>query len=306
MKSNQNRRKSPVRAVLYALFACAFCIGAYKLTTEQLAVHKENKDFESLAAIVAAAAAAEPTVQPVEQTLDQTRESETEPEQGPGEDTEPKQMIGNPGKNKINAKKPAPEETPAPVVLAKYAPLVEKNPDFFGWLKIDTTQIDYPVMYAPDREQYYLHRDFDGYESFSGCLFVDERCPENGNFYLIYGHNMQNKTMFGHLVAYTDESFWKQHPTFRFDTRYEEREYTVVSAFLSQIYPDNEKNVFRYYEYPDLTNKKTFNEFVKQAKAAALYDTDVTAVYGDELIALTTCYYHVEEGRFVVVAKRVK
>lgn len=81
--------------------------------------------------------------------------------------------------------------------------------------------------------------------------------------------------------------------------------YVVMAVFLSRIYDKEERGVFRYYEYFDLSEETVFSEYVRQVKAAALYDTGIDAEYGDELLVLSTCNYHTADGRFVVVAKRI-
>lgn len=189
--------------------------------------------------------------------------------------------------------------------LRKYDPLYNANKDFFGWLKIEDTKIDYPVMYTPQDNEYYLHRDFYGDYSESGCLFIDGSCPEKGNYYLIYGHHMINGSMFGELPNYQNYDFYKEHKIVFFDTRYETRDYEVVAAFYAQVYDEDEEQYhFCYYKYSDLSSESTFNEYVANVKALSIYDTGITPVYGDELIALSTCNYHTEDGRFVVVARR--
>ena len=190
--------------------------------------------------------------------------------------------------------------------LRKYDPLYERNKDFFGWLKIEGTKIDYPVMYTPRDNEYYLHRDFDGNYSESGCLFIDGACPANGNYYLIYGHHMINGSMFGELPKYQSYDFYKEHKKIFFDTRYELRDYEVAAAFYAEVYDvSDEKNHFCYYKYADLSDPNTYYEYVSNVKAMSVYDTGVNPVYGDDLIALSTCNYHTEDGRFVVVARRI-
>lgn len=190
--------------------------------------------------------------------------------------------------------------------LRKYDELYKKNPDFFGWLKIEGTVIDYPVMYTPRDSEYYLHRDFYGNYSDSGMLFIDGECPADGNYYLIYGHHMNNGTMFGELPKYKDKAFYEDHKLVFFDTRYELRDYEVVAAFYGKAYPDDEEEGhFCYYRYKDLRSESAFNEYVKNIKSLAIYDTGITPKYGDELITLSTCNYHTSDGRFVVVARRI-
>lgn len=110
--------------------------------------------------------------------------------------------------------------------------MYEKNADFFGWITIEGTLIDYPVMYFLDRPEHYIKRAFDGTDSVSGSLFIDDACPADGNYYLIYGHHMKNKTMFGQIPYYADQSYCEEHPVIRFDTLYEQREYIKQSFVL--------------------------------------------------------------------------
>ena len=191
-------------------------------------------------------------------------------------------------------------------MLRKYSELYKKNPDFFGWLKIEGTKIDYPVMYTPRDTEYYIHRDFYGNYSDSGMLFIDGECPEKGNYYIIYGHHMNNGTMFGELPKYSDKKFYEEHKTVFFDTRYELRDYEVVAAFYAKAYPKGEEEGFCYYQYKDLSSPAAFEEYITNVKQHQIYETGITPTYGDELIVLSTCNYHTSDGRFVVVARRIR
>lgn len=192
--------------------------------------------------------------------------------------------------------------SPEEVRREQYRLLWEQNHDFAGWLSIEGTQIDYPVMFTPDQPEYYLRRAFDGSYAVSGSLFLGEGCEPDGAHAIIYGHHMKDGSMFGSLADYADAGYWEEHPTIRFDTLEESGEYEVMAAFYSRIYTTGETNVFRYYQYADLSETQRFSEYVEQAKTAALYDTGVTAEYGDKLLTLSTCSYHTDNGRFVVVA----
>ena len=253
---------------MFFILLAVFLFSSYKVITGLLKSEKEKKGFEDLAAIVAA-------------NRDTSNNTQQDPSSVPSD--------GQDG-----------DQGP----LRQYLPLFEMNPDFFGWLYIEDTGIDYPVMYTPDRPEYYLHRAFDGSYSDSGVPFIDARCPSDGNFLLIYGHHMRNKTMFGQLPKYADQSFCEQHPVIHFDTLNEQREYRVIAAFYSRVYAKDETGVFRYYEYTNLIDEEIFNEYIRQVKAAAIYDTGFDVSYGDEILTLSTCSYHTADGRFVVVASR--
>ena len=191
------------------------------------------------------------------------------------------------------------------VILPEYAALAAQNEDLFGWIYIEDTPVDYPVMHTPEDPEYYLHRAFDRTYSFSGVPFLAAECFEGCGNYIVYAHNMKNGTMFAVLKNYADEEFYKEHSIIQFDTLYERGDYEVLAAFPSQIFAENAKGVFRYYTYNDLREPEVFEEFVAQAKASSLYDTGVEAVYGDSLLTLSTCAYHVGDGRFVVIARKI-
>ena len=76
-----------------------------------------------------------------------------------------------------------------------------------------------------------------------------------------------------------------------------------MGAFYSKVYSQEEENVFRFYSYQDLSEEAPFTEFAANVQQAALYDTSVIPVFGDEILVLVTCSSHTEEGRFVVVAR---
>lgn len=191
-------------------------------------------------------------------------------------------------------------------VLEEYETLYSKNRSLIGWLKIDDTNIDYPVMQTTNNE-YYLDHNYEQEYDRNGSLFLDAACDvvrRNTNL-IIYGHHMKSGKMFGNLNKYSSESYCKKHSTIQFDTIYEKGTYEVMYVFRSRIYNEDEI-VFKYYQFLDAASEKEFNSNMLEMAALSLYDTGVTASYGDELLTLSTCDNSEEEGRFVVVAKRVK
>lgn len=200
---------------------------------------------------------------------------------------------------------PADEEEPQ--VLSKYKSLLNKNKNLIGWIKIDDTNIDYPVMKSLNgKGDYYLDHSFDGKEDRNGSLFMDDACDPVGpsDNLIIYGHNMKSGEMFGQLDLYKDKSFYEKHPKIRFDTIYKEGIYEVMYAFQSRIYSEAEIT-FKYYQFIECNSELEFNSGLEEMKELSLYDTGLTAEYGDELLTLSTCDYDEDEGRFVVVCKRV-
>ncbi len=189
-------------------------------------------------------------------------------------------------------------------MLASYEALYQKNPDLAGWLWIDGTKLNYPVMFTPEDPEYYLYRSFNGKKSVSGVPFIGAGSSPDGTNITIYGHNMKNGTMFAALLKYAEEDFWREHPMICFDNLYEENRYEVIGAFYSRVSDHEESGDFHYYQYPELDTPELFEEYYRQVKAASLYDTGAEAEYGDQLLTLSTCSYHTKDGRFVVVAKK--
>lgn len=196
-----------------------------------------------------------------------------------------------------------PIEETQPEILPQYAELFEQNPELFGWLRIDDTVIDYPVMHTPDDPEKYLHTNFEGEYSYPGVPFVDANCTADSDNLLIYGHNMPNGSMFRTLLKYQEKNYWEKHPTITFNTLYEEQEYEVLAAFYDRVYYKTE-TCFKFYQFINAEDEADFDDAISQFKAKALYDTGVEASYGDKLITLVTCAYHTDNGRFVVVARR--
>ena len=183
--------------------------------------------------------------------------------------------------------------------------LQAQNADIVGWLEIENTNINYPVLQGTDNS-YYMTHNYKKEKSKNGSIFLDTNYNWNipSNNLLIYGHNLGNGMMFQELLKYEKESFYQEHPVIRFTTAEEDAEYEIISAFKSRVYHKSEKNVFRYYFFLNNESEEEYNQFVKNAKNASIYPIDTTANYGNQLITLSTCSYYVEDGRFAVVGRK--
>lgn len=189
-----------------------------------------------------------------------------------------------------------------------YQPLIQENSHLAAWLMIEGSEVDYPVLYTPEEPEHYLRRAFDGSYALSGSLFIGADSAPDGSNIIIYGHNMKDGSMFGNLDSYADEDYAREHQEIIYDLiqtdgSYKRLTFEVMAAFYSRIYSVDEKNVFRYYYSTDLSNPDAFQYYIEEVMSASLYDLGVTAEYGDRLLTLSTCSYHTEDGRFVVVAR---
>lgn len=206
----------------------------------------------------------------------------------------------------VTVRDEAGEEEIVLTVLDEYKTLYNKNRSLIGWLKIDDTNIDYPVMQSPDPD-YYLTHNFNQEHDNNGSIFLDPDCDivhRNTNL-ILYGHHMRSGKMFGSLDSYSSEAFYEEHKYITFDTIYEKGTYEVMYVFRSRIYNEDEI-VFKYYQFIDVDSEQEFYSNMNEMAEMSLYDTGVTAVYGDKLLTLSTCDYREENGRFVVVAKRIE
>ena len=192
----------------------------------------------------------------------------------------------------------------AALAREKYAALFAQNNDFIGWIKIDGTNVNYPVMQTPNKPDFYLKRSFDKSYSDYGVPYIDEACMTGiSNNLVIYGHHMNDGSMFADLCKYTDADFCKEHPTIAFD---KERQRAFLRNKVGDIDAfkfNTNRETFKYNEYT-LMDEAQFAEFMENVHARQLYDTGVTAEYGDQLLTLSTCEYTYPNGRFVVVAKK--
>ena len=184
--------------------------------------------------------------------------------------------------------------------------LQQENSDVVGFLEIENTNISYPVVQGNDNE-YYMTHNYKKEKSKNGAIFLDKDYDWNiqSNNYLIYGHNLNNGTMFQELLKYADESYYKEHLTISFTTADEEGVYDIISVFRSKVYNTND-NVFKYYFFINPKTEEEYNYYIKNIKDISLYNIEKTAKYGTQLITLSTCSYHVKDGRFVVVGAKVK
>ena len=212
---------------------------------------------------------------------------------------EPQKDAGTEEESGLSAEELAAAE--AALAREKYAALFAQNNDFIGWIRIDGTNVNYPVMQTPNKPDFYLKRSFDKSYSDYGVPYIDEACMTGiSNNLVIYGHHMNDGSMFADLCKYADADFCREHPTIAFDTLSSLGKYEVVAAFKF----NTNRETLKYNEYT-LMDEVQFAEFMENVRARQLYDTGVTAEYGDQLLTLSTCEYTYPNGRFVVVAKKV-
>ena len=205
---------------------------------------------------------------------------------------------------------PEPTSTPEPTPVAVPNPYTESflaNSDMAGWLLVPGTNIDYPIMWTPEDENYYLYRAFDKSDNVNGSLILDTDSslnPLTTNL-IIHGHNMKSGAMFGNLTDYESKDYYEDHKQIILYTEECQRNYEIIAVFRSQVYKKSD-DVFKFYKFFQADTQEEFDDFYQNIKELSAYDTGVTAQFGDRFITLSTCVYHVTNGRFVVVAKEIE
>ena len=189
-------------------------------------------------------------------------------------------------------------------MLIEYGEIYAKNPDLVGWIRIDGTLLDNPVVQTPDRPNFYLDHDFEGNSSAWGAIYAREECDVNepSDNITLYGHNMRDGSMFASLNAYTDRATWENNPLIFYDTLYEYHVYKIFAVFKTSA---NLGEGFTYHNMIDASSKEDFDKFIATCKNLSLYDTGITPEYGEKVICLSTCEYTLDNGRLVVAAVRI-
>ncbi len=177
------------------------------------------------------------------------------------------------------------------------------NSDIVGWLRINDTTINYPIMQIKSNPNYYLHRDFYKKYSSYGTPYMSEECNINTSDNLvIYGHHMNHKKVFGALENYKSKEFYENHKVIEFTTLEEIQKYEIFAVFKTVVYS---KNTFKYYNFVNFSSEDEFNTFVNKCKELSFYETNIKPKYHDKFITLSTCEYSNKNGRLVVIAREI-
>ncbi len=199
------------------------------------------------------------------------------------------------------------ETASEPEKQASYRNLYLENADMVGWIQIEGTSIDYPVMQTPADPNYYLKHDFEKHYTDYGCPFMQADCDAlaPSDNLIIYGHNMKDGSLFADLAKYGSKDFWQTHKTVWFDTELGSYAYEIFAVIHMTVQADD-ADAFPFYRFVDAAAPEDFAAYVSACKARALYDTGIFAEYGDRLLTLSTCDNITDDGRLLVIANKPK
>jgi len=282
--------------LLSIIFATIFVVSGWMLVDYLLENYREQNEFDKLAQLVEHIQQTMPT-QPTEPPVQPTE---------PGSTVPPEQTVSTEPvpTGPILTQVTDPQTGEIVEVLPEYAQLYTMNNHLVGWMKIEGTKLNYPVMQTPNSPDYYLDKSFERTYSSSGCLYAREICDVFGpsDNVTIYGHNMKTGAMFAALHKYKKQDFYESHPYIQFDTLRERHTYRIFAIFRTTA---SVGQGFKYHQFIDAYDRAEFDAFVSECKRLSYYDTGVTPQYGEKLITLSTCEYSQRNGRLVVVAVRV-
>ena len=176
--------------------------------------------------------------------------------------------------------------------------LISMNSDCIGWLSIDNTNVNYPVMCTPEWPQKYLRMNFYQQYSDSGVPFLDSRCTPDSDNLIIYGHNMKNGTMFSSLVEYLNEGRIPSTQRILFETEDGAHEFEIFAvAVVDKSDP--------WYSFINSGSEDGFNETVQRIiSKASIWNGEIPR-YCDRLLTLSTCYGSSRNSRLIIIAKEV-
>ena len=297
-KEQQEQQGKRLRiAGMVCIAAAAFCLGYYALTLWQ--EHLDSQEFERLQDM---------------QNLTGHVIRDTFVDDGRGDKylAKVEEELAKEDAAKENAEEQKQQKKKKKVnradleILKQYKTLFQQNNDLAGWLQIDGTQVNYPVMQTGGKDsEYYLHHDFDKNKSDRGSLFLDSRNDfvNRDTNLIIFGHNMRDGTMFGGLKNYMQKDYWEKHQNLTFDTIYEKAHYKIVAVCLSKVnYGDD--YTFRYYNFFNAGSKEDMDAYVANIQQLTVFDQKIDISYGDELLTLSTCNNYTQDGRLFLVAKK--
>lgn len=267
--------KKALYTVTLILLLAVFAFSGFQVVNYFMESKAQADEFEKLQQLKDSATQATEATQPTETDPTETEPTETE-------ETEPTE----------------------PQILPDYSELYKMNTDLAGWITIEGTEIDYPVMHTPNDPNFYLKKNFSREHSQHGCIYAREECDINdpSDNITLYGHNMMDGSMFAGLHKYTEKEKWEENSLIIFNTLYEYHTYKIFAVFKTTA---TVGRGFSYHRFVDAATEQEFNEYVETCKELSFYDTGITPVYGDKLIALSTCEYSDANGRLVVAAVRI-
>lgn len=191
-------------------------------------------------------------------------------------------------------------------ILCDYALYYANNPETVGYISIDGTRIDSPVVQA-DNNKYYLNHDFYGKTTSYGAIYASYKNnfePFDRNT-LIYGHNMTDGSRFAELLNYRSLDFFKKHPVIQFDSLFEKKLWKIYAVVITNGSTESDNGYFFDFTFNHCSDA-CYEEYIEEIDKRKLYDTGVDLLPTDTIITLCTCTYEYDDARLLVIARMVR
>ena len=187
--------------------------------------------------------------------------------------------------------------------------MLKENSDFKGWITVPNTRVDNPIYQAADNSFYLTHNQ-KKQKSAYGALFFDYTNKiteeETDKNLVIYGHHMNNGSMFADLTKYRSLSFYRQNPTLEFSTLYKKSTYKVYAVFVLNASKSDDNNYIYNISRKSFANDEDFESWSGEAYERSLINTGVDVNKDDNIITLVTCVYDFDDARLVVMARETR
>ena len=193
------------------------------------------------------------------------------------------------------------EEEPVEVspISVDFASLQAQNPEAAGWIYCPNTVINYPIAHTEDNFTYLNHL-LSGEQNANGTIFID--CQNAKDFSdkntLIYGHNMNDGSMFASLRNYRDAAYYPEHPCLYISTPDKNFRLDLFAGLVTE--PDS------YVYARQFDEEEQFLAYIESAKAESTFQSDVEVGIEDQICVLSTCTYEFNDARYVVIGKLVE
>jgi len=204
------------------------------------------------------------------------------------------------------------ESTVSTEKKSKYQSYIDQNSDFVGYIKIDGTAVDYPVVQCND-DEFYLTHNFDKQPEERGAIYMNSACDSSLRDFntVLYGHNWLDTTMFSEVTKYENIDFYKEHPVIHFDTAYNDMEWKIFAVFITNADENEDDGYIFNYIYPHLGGEN-FSGYISEVNKRTLYKTGVDVNSSDKILTLSTCSRKMDvsgykaDARIVVAARLVR
>lgn len=214
-----------------------------------------------------------------------------------------------------------PEQTPEPQVTAAptmqpavtpeprdFTALLERNPEVIGWIKIDDTDVDLPVMQREGDNSYYLKHDLDGNWDDLGLPYLDYECDiQQSRHLILYGHNMGvgDTVRFSSLQNYREPEYYQEHPVIELDSLNGGQYYKIVAVYAITT-RESDGDVFHFNQYVNFADDAAEQEYLDEVAKRAFYTTGDYARADERLLTLCTCTYEMSDARLLIMARPLR